>query len=314
MKHQEVVKEQERIWERIQQERRQEEENLKGMKHQEVVKEQEQILRQIQERIMANKKEEELTYKLLAEMSMSDQQQMMHPSVNAPTAKARATSPFVSTAFPPLESYTPTGAWGGGGWSVVGEKAKERMASLKYAAELDLRKRQNTAQTEAMQEWRKEMMAREEEERRRQLRQWEENQKVKVVKNGEKFQGSEGIATVPCPTLKEFLIEGAGQSRGSRGKGKDGQDGSKELGARRKSESWQESLGGRRRLIENQKSRVDVQEREYLARAEQAALSQEWENATRRKEASGASVNRVQEEVGHKSKNKKYLSQKTRQR
>merc|ERR1719369_2615066 len=115
MKHQEVVKEQQRIWEKIQQERRQEEENLKGMKHQEVVKEQEQILRQIQERNMANKKEEELTYKLLAEMSMSEQQQMKHPSANTPTMNARATTPFVSTAFPPLESesYTPTGARGG---------------------------------------------------------------------------------------------------------------------------------------------------------------------------------------------------------
>merc|ERR1711909_48776 len=199
---------------------------------------------------------------------------------------------------------------------ILRQKAKEKMASLKYAAELDLRKKQYTAQTEAMQEWRKEMMVREEEERRRQLRQWDENQKVKVVKNGEKFQGSEETATVPCPTLKEFLVQGGGQSRGSgsRGKGKDGHDGSRELGARRKSDSWQESLGGRRRLIENQKSRVDVQEREYLARAEQAALSQEWVNATRRNETRGASVNRVQEEVGHKSKNKKYLSQKTRQR
>ena len=56
------------------------------------------------------------------------------------------------------------------------------------------------------------------------------------------------------------MVEGAaGQNRGSRGKGKDGQDGSRQLGARRKSDSWQESLGGRRRLIENQKSRVDVQ-------------------------------------------------------
>merc|ERR1712179_175912 len=193
---------------------------------------------------------EELTFKLLAEMSMSDQQQMMHPSANASTSKARATTPFVSTTFPPLESHNPTGAWGGGGWSVVGEKAKEKMASLKYAAELDLRKKQYTAQTEAMQEWRKEMMVREEEERRRQLRQWEENQKVKVVKNGEKFQGSKETATVPCPTLKEFMVESAGQNRGSRGKGKDGQEGSRELGARRKSDSWQDTLGGRRRLLE----------------------------------------------------------------
>jgi len=315
----ENAREQQKIWEEIQNRRREEEENMKGMKHQEVVKEQEQILRQIQEQNIAKKKEEELTFKLLAEMSLNDQQQMMYPSAKATNTKAAAATPFVSsTAFPPLESHNnPAGAWGGGGWSVVGEKAKEKMASLKYAAELDLRKKQNAAQTEAMEEWRKGMMVREEEERRRQLRQWEESQKVKVVKNGKKSQGSDEVtATIPCPTLREFMVEGAGQSRGSRAKGKDGQggSGSRELGARRKSDSWQESLGARRRLNENQKSRVDAQERDYLARAEQAALSQEWENATRRKEARGASASRVQEEAGHKSKNKKYLSQKTRQR
>ena len=44
------------------------------------------------------------------------------------------------------------------------------------------------------------------------------------------------------------------------------------------------------------------------------ALAQEWENATRRKEAREASGSRVQEEVGQKTKNKKYLNQKTRQK
>merc|ERR1719244_1084008 len=46
----ENAREQQKIWEKIQKERREEEENLKGMRHQEVVKEQEQILRQIQEK------------------------------------------------------------------------------------------------------------------------------------------------------------------------------------------------------------------------------------------------------------------------
>merc|ERR1719153_834621 len=91
-----------RFGKKIQKERREEEENLKGMKHQEVVKEQEQILRQIQEKNIAKKKEEELTFKLLEEMSMNDQPQM-HPSANASTSKARTITPFVSTAFPPLE-------------------------------------------------------------------------------------------------------------------------------------------------------------------------------------------------------------------
>ena len=44
------------------------------------------------------------------------------------------------------------------------------------------------------------------------------------------------------------------------------------------------------------------------------ALAQEWENATRRKEAREASGSRVQEEAGQKAKNKKYLNQKTRQK
>ena len=44
------------------------------------------------------------------------------------------------------------------------------------------------------------------------------------------------------------------------------------------------------------------------------ALAQEWVNATIRKEARGASGCRVQEEAGQKSKNKKYLNQKTRQK
>merc|ERR1719312_2207319 len=156
------------------------------------------------------------------------------------------------------------------------------------------------------------MMLREEEERSRQLTQWEGSQKVKVVKSSEKFQESDDARN--GPTLSEFLEECTGQSRGSRGKSKEGHGGNRELGARRKSDGWQESSRGRRRLSENQKSRVDTREREYLARAEQAALAQEWENATRRKEAREASGSRVQEEAGQKSKNKKYLNQKTRQK
>ena len=104
---------------------------------------------------------------------MKDQQEVMYSSPGASTTLAPATRPSITTTFSRPESYTPAGAWGGDGWSVVGEKAKEKMASLKYAAEMDLRKKQSAAQAEAMQEWRRNMMIREEEERRRQLRQWE---------------------------------------------------------------------------------------------------------------------------------------------
>ena len=59
---------------------------------------------------------------------------------------------------------------------------------------------------------------------------------------------------------------------------------------------------------------ICVKERDILARAEQVALAQDWVNATIRKEDRGASGCRVQEEAGQKSKNNKYLNQKTRQK
>ena len=200
-----------------------------------------------------------MTFKLIAEMSMIDQQEVIYSSVQASTTKAPAARPSLTTTFSRPDSFSPASAWGGEGWSVVGEKAKEKMASLKYAAELDLRKKQNAAQADAMQEWRRNMMLREEEERRRQLRQWEESQKVKIVKSGEKFQESDDARD--GPTLREFLVESKGQSRGSRVKVKEGHGEEKELGARRKTNGWQESVRGRRRLSEseNQKLRVDAQ-------------------------------------------------------
>merc|ERR1719470_341942 len=71
----EDIPDQEMIWERIQRERREEEERMSVMKHNEVVQEQQEILRKIQEQNLARKKEEELTLKLIAEMSLSDQRQ-----------------------------------------------------------------------------------------------------------------------------------------------------------------------------------------------------------------------------------------------
>ena len=55
------------------------------------------------------------------------------------------------------------------------------------------------------------------------------------------------------------MEECTSQSRGSRGKSQEGHGGIRELGARRKSDCWQESSRGRRRLSENQKLRVDNQ-------------------------------------------------------
>ena len=71
----EVIPDQQIIWERIQREKREEDERISVMTHNEVVQEQQEILQKIQEQNLARKKEEELTLKLISEMSLSDQRQ-----------------------------------------------------------------------------------------------------------------------------------------------------------------------------------------------------------------------------------------------
>ena len=70
----EDISEQQMLWERIQRERSEEEDRVRGMKHNGVVQEQLEILRKIQEQNSAKKKEE-LTFKLIADMSLNDQRQ-----------------------------------------------------------------------------------------------------------------------------------------------------------------------------------------------------------------------------------------------
>jgi len=330
----EKVQEQLKIWDSIKREREEEEKRLHNMKNSKVVREQEEILRQINERNEAEKNEEALTFKLIAEMTLNDQQQQTEDPHFKPSSARSSRNPAVplpmaaaapagvwgggpkfkpsarsskNTAVPqPMEVAAPAGAWGGGEWSVVGAKVKEKMASLKYAAELDLRMRQNSAQTQAMRDWRKEMLEKEEVERKRQVKQWEESQKIKTVKNGQIFhpvEDSRGGAS-----FKEFLDVGRRQVSKDRATDKDG---GISRGARRKSEGWQAAHGreSRRRISGNQKSTAEQQ----LEKAEEAAISREWEIATRKKD-SGLSESRLYDEEGPNAKNNKYLKQKTRQR
>merc|ERR1719186_2150941 len=66
----EDITEQQELWNRI---KREEEENVKRLEQSGVVKEQREILNKIQEENERRKKEEELTLKLIAELSLNDQ-------------------------------------------------------------------------------------------------------------------------------------------------------------------------------------------------------------------------------------------------
>merc|ERR1719318_2009114 len=101
------------IWERIQRDRREEEERdrreeeerISGMKHNEVVQEQQEILRKIQEQNFARKKEEDLTLKLIAEMSLSDQRQQQQQQLRS--NEASAATPYQAAARPYQAATTP---------------------------------------------------------------------------------------------------------------------------------------------------------------------------------------------------------------
>jgi len=122
----ENLQEQHKIWESIKREREEEEKRFKKMKNVKVVKEQEEILRQIIERNKAEKEEEALTFKLIAEMTLNDQQQQtVHPKLKSSSAKS-SKKPAVPQ---PLEVAAPTGAWGGGDWSKTRGNLKDERIS-----------------------------------------------------------------------------------------------------------------------------------------------------------------------------------------
>merc|ERR1719318_1712975 len=143
------------IWERIQRDRREEEERISGMKHNEVVQEQQEILRKIQEQNLARKREEDLTLKLIAEMSLSDprQQQQLHSNeASAASMIYQAASTPYQTASTPYQFHPATATAAaarhrdvGEDWRVVGARVKEKVASLKIAAELDDKRRETAA-------------------------------------------------------------------------------------------------------------------------------------------------------------------------
>merc|ERR1719318_950236 len=155
----EDIPDQERIWERIQRDRREEEERISGMKHNEVVQEQQEILRKIQEQNLARKKEEDLTLKLIAEMSLSDQrqqqQQLRSNEASAVYTPYQAAYTPYQAASPPYQAHPAAAAAKlsdvghvGEDWRVVGARVKEKVASLKIAAELDNNKRETAAMDE----------------------------------------------------------------------------------------------------------------------------------------------------------------------
>ena len=120
------------------------------MKQNEVVQKQQEILRKIQEQNLARKKEEELTLKLIVEMSFSDQRQQQQLQQFSNVASVATAYQVAATAYQAAVTALPTGSRNRDvghlleDWSVVGARAKEKMTSLKNAAELD-NKRRDTA-------------------------------------------------------------------------------------------------------------------------------------------------------------------------
>jgi len=294
----EDIGDQQRLWERIQRERREEEERVRGMKHNDVVQEQQEILRKIQEQNSARKKEEELTFRLISEMSLNDQRQELQRRNVASVSATRTVLPVAARAAPPSSSSASADQW-----SVVGARANEKLASLKFAAELDLKRREaademdkKMVETAAIGDWRRDMLVKEEEERRRQIRTWKESQKIRVVKSVDSFQDTEDSRS--STTFRDVLMNSqeAEQGRSSKS-GKDG-GGRRELGARRKSEGLPESKGVRRKAAEDVRLRTVTQDREMRSRVEKEALEREWELATQRKESRQFSATRASGQEG----------------
>merc|ERR1712130_500220 len=107
-------------------------------------------------------------------------------------------------------------------------------------------------------------------ERRRQVKQWEDSQKIRTIKNGQvshPVEDSRGGAA-----FKEFLDVGRRDVSKTRA---NDMDAGISRGARRKSDSWQSVQGSenRRRVSGNQNIKAEQQ----FEVAEEAAVSREWE-------------------------------------
>ena len=122
------------------------------------------------------------------------------------------------------------------------------MASLKIAAELDNKRRE----TAVMDDLRRERLEREEEERKRQLRKWEVNQKVRVVKSVDRFQDVEDARS--GTTFRDILTKNAADLNQKSKSSKDG--GRRELVARRKSEGVIDIGGEKKKAAEDLKTRM----------------------------------------------------------
>ena len=244
-----------KLWERIQREKREEEERISGLRHSEVVMEQQEILKRIQEQNQMKKKEEELTMKLIAEMSVCDQREQLLPNRNSTAAvntalSAAGTARGAASVAPPLWSS-------GGGWSVVGERNREKMVSLKISSEIDNQRKEKIA----MEDWRKEMLEREEKERRTQMGKLEENKKVRVVKSADSLQTVEQDVT-RGQNLGDILVSGSLKEVNQRRKSS--KDEQRKLGARKKIDEQAEFEGERRKAAEELKQRIAAQVRNFF--------------------------------------------------
>merc|ERR1719186_1860942 len=100
----EVIPDQQELWEKIQRKKEEDEERLSSHRHGEVVKEQQEILKSIQEQNDLKKKEEELTLKLIAELSLCDQrQQQQHQLLQKESTAATETCRGAAAFAPSLD-------------------------------------------------------------------------------------------------------------------------------------------------------------------------------------------------------------------
>merc|ERR1712096_371144 len=90
----EDIPDQQELWDRI---KREEEEGAKSLGQISMVKEQQEILNKIQEENTRRKKEEDLTMKLIAELSLNDQRQQSVKSVPVRGAEVTALSKIAAS-------------------------------------------------------------------------------------------------------------------------------------------------------------------------------------------------------------------------
>ena len=164
-----------------------------------LVREQEQIMLQIQAENRRKKEEESLSLKLIEDLKLQDQGQGLQTNGggkarSAPSVvdhlwqQSRNSNPQIQTSSSYVNSFPALGS--DEGWIQVGSKPEKvkvpahvKLASLKAASEIEQRKRDALA----LEEWRKGMLEREEEEKRRLVQNTEKASKVRFIKEVDKM-------------------------------------------------------------------------------------------------------------------------------